>query len=54
LTRVSVTFIVSSMPEIVSSISSCILLVMTASVVPVQVPKLFISKFPSAWVGLLY
>jgi hypothetical protein len=35
----------SSMPEILSFVS-CILLVMLASEVPVQVPKLFISRFP--------
>ena len=52
LTGLSVSSIVSSMAESFSSIS-CILLVMLASVVPVQVPRFSISRIPSVCVLFL-
>jgi hypothetical protein len=51
--KVSISLIMISMSEILSSIS-CILLLRLASEVPVLVPKLFISIFTSSWVFFLY
>jgi hypothetical protein len=46
LPSVSFSSVVLSTPEILSALA-CILLVKLTSVVPLQIPKLFISRFPS-------
>ena len=52
LTNVSVAYIISSMPKILSSIS-CILSVMLVSLVPVLFPRLSTFRIPSVCVSLL-
>lgn len=49
LTEVSISFVIPSVPEIFSSVSF-ILLVKLPCEVHVQVPRLFISRFPTVWV----
>ena len=49
LTNISISSIMSSVPEILSCLS-CVLLVKLPFVVPVQVPKFFISKFPLVFI----
>jgi hypothetical protein len=52
LTNVTISYIVSSMPQIFFSIY-CILLVMLESVVPALFPRFFISRVVSVCVSLL-
>lgn len=52
LTNVSISSIISSTPDIVP-FTSCILLVNFASVVPVRIPKVFISRIPQLGFSLL-
>lgn len=49
LTNASIFSIMSSMPDILSCIS-CVLLVKLPFVVPVHVPKIFVSKFPLVFI----